>query len=290
MSGQRGKGGTTVATGGPTTGKSNWKIYRHAVGISMRYPASWKLHQAAGALQIIPPDVQMVDGQAREIYVAFADGSNGVNNAKDPRVLQLLDQKMQGFAPFLQRTTEPQNVAAGTLPGIKVTWDGTNPSGLPVTAHMYVVILKGYGVGVLALGDSRRIAERDSTVRAMFSSLAGSSESRDAHLAGTWSFWSYKGNSQFSRETKRRMILDSSGRCSWSWSSEAVGSFNTGNLYNNSGDGSMGKWSAVNGVLYILWDDGDNSSWTYRLERTNSGGRRMYLTGSNGKADEWNAQ
>lgn len=285
----KGRGGTAVASGGPAA-NSNWKVFKHAIGVSMRYPATWTQHPAAGMLQLIPPDVLMANGQAREIYVAFADGSSGVTTAEDPRVVQLLDQKMQGFAPFLQRTGEPQSVKAGTLPGIKVTWEGTNPTGLQVLAHMYVVILKGYGVGVLALGDSKRIAMREGTVQQMFSSLAGSSEKRDARLAGRWKFWSYKGNSQYSVETNRSMVLDPSGRCSWNSNGEAVGSFNTGNLYNNSGSGSLGRWSADNGVLYILWDDGDNSSWGYRFEPTQSGGRRLYLTGSNGKTDEWNPQ
>lgn len=191
--GHRRTGGTAVASGGPAAGASNWKIYKHAVGISMRYPSNWKLHQAGEALQIIPPDVLMVGGQAREIYVAFADGGSGVTSAGDPRVVQLLDQKMQGFAPFLQRTGEPQSASAGTLPGIKVTWEGTNPAGMQVLAHMYVVIMKGYGVGVLAMGDSKRIAARETTVRAMFSSLAASSESRDARLAGYLGFLELQG-------------------------------------------------------------------------------------------------
>ncbi|HEX8551361.1 MAG TPA: hypothetical protein VF681_07370 [Abditibacteriaceae bacterium] len=273
-------------TGGPQGG--DWKIYRHAVGISIRYPASWKTKEIEGALQIVPPGALVVGGQAREIYFAFADGAEGVTSAQDPRVLPYLDEKLRGIAPFLQQQGQVQTVNAGAVPGILATWQGTNPQGLDVRAHVFAVVLKGYGVGILAMGDAKRIAQREPVVRQMFASLAASSEQRDPQIAGTWKFWSYKSspNGKFGTETKRRFILGRDGRCSWSSGGETSGSAESGSFVSNRNSNDAGRWSAANGTLYVLWNDGSTSSWSYRVG-TPASGRRLYLTGASGKPDEW---
>ena len=56
------------------------------------------------------------------------------------------------------------------------------------------------------------------------------------------------------------------------------------------GDSDRGTWSAGNGKLYAMWQDGSLSEWRYRVTGQ-AGGRRLLLKASNQQQpDEWMEQ
>lgn len=287
-----------LPAGGPSAGGANWKTFRHATGLSMRYPANWKLERQEGFAFLIPPDQGKDASGPLEAYIVAGQGSEGVQSIEDPRVIDYLDQQMAGFAPFLQRQGEPERIQAATSPGIVASWSGTNPNGKLINAQVYATIVKGFSMSLITVGEPARLKKRNNIVRSVFASFAAGSGKRDPRIAGSWRFYSYKSSAdgKFGTEKNRYMRLSPDGSASWSSSSESSGNFAgrdgggnttwTGGVAGQSGSGDHGTWSAEGGELFILWNDGSTSSWNYRVQGGN-GGRKLYLKGSNAEADEW---
>ena len=297
-----GAGSTAAAgrqpAGGPgTTGA--WKIYQHAIGISVRYPTDWQLQELGSALQLVPPGVVSNAAGPTEAYLILGDGAQGIVSPSDPRVVQYFNQQIAQIAPFLVPMGQPEQLRSGAAPGILLTWEGTNPTGMVVRASLFVTILKGYAVGVLSLGDKARIAGRDPTVREIFYSLAAGAGQKDPAIVGAWRFWSYKGSSdgRFGSTTDRRLVIQADGACAWTSGGESSGVFKgtnsagettwTGGVAGQSNSGvDRGQWSAANGELYVLWGDGSTSKWNYQVTGL-PGNRRLKLKGARGEPDEW---
>ena len=284
--------------GGPGGG-DNWKVHRHATGLSMRYPPDWTVNQNQAALQLIPPGVVSNAAGPTEGYLVVADGAQGVTSVEDPRVIQYFGQQLAQMAPFLRLTGQPERILAGAAPGILLTWEGTNPMGMNMRAHVLATVLKGYAVAILAIGDKARIAERAKTVREIFASFAAGAGERDLRVVGRWKFWSYSSSAdgRYGTTTDRRFVLQADGNCQWSGSGESSGSFKGSNSLgattwtggvagqNNSGV-RQGQWSAANGSLHVLWTDGSTGGWTYEVTGV-PGNRRLLLKGNSAKPDEW---
>jgi hypothetical protein len=287
-----------LPSGGPSAGGAEWKTFRHATGLSMRYPANWKLEKQEGFAFLIPPDQGKDASGPLEAYIVAGEGANGVESIEDPQVVAYLDQQMGSFAPFLQREGEPERIQAATSPGIVASWSGTNPQGKVINAQVYATIVKGYSMSLITLGEPARLKKRDKIVRSIFASFAAGSGQRDPRIAGSWKFWSYKSSAdgKFGTETTRYMRLSPDGSASWSSNAESSGNFAgkdsggnttwTGGVAGQSGSGDRGSWSAENGELFILWNDGSTSSWDYKVAGGN-GGRKLYLKGAKAQADEW---
>ncbi|MBW3622193.1 MAG: hypothetical protein KY468_02150 [Armatimonadetes bacterium] len=278
-------------TGGPGSGPA-WKLHQHATGLSMRYPPSWKLNPLEGALQLVPPDVTSTASGPTEAYFVLGEGAEGVSSPEDPRVVAFLEQQVQQIAPFLQRAGGVEKIKAATAPGILVTWEGQSPTGMALRAQAHTTILKGYGITLFTLGVKEKIAAREKTVRSIFSSFAAGEGKRDPQLVGAWRFWSYKASAdgKFGTERSSQMVLHANGQCQWSGKSESSGSFSNsqiqGSYAGSSGDADRGTWTAANGELYIMWNDGSVSTWDYQVSGA-PGGRKMLLKGSGNKPDEW---
>jgi hypothetical protein len=265
----------------------------------MRYPPDWTVTQHPTALQLVPPNAASNASGATEVYIVLAEGAQGIASPEDPRIVQYFGQELAKFAPFLRPSGQQERVRAGPAPGVLLTWEGSNPMGMVVRARMFVTILKGYAVAILALGDQAKIAERDSVVRGMFSSFAAGAGEKDPRIVGSWKYWSYSSSAggSYSTEINRRFVLQPDGSCFWSSGSESAGSFKGSNSLgettwtggvagqNNSGV-KRGQWSAGNGSLHVLWDDGSGSMWDYQVGGV-PGNRRLNLKGSGAKPDEW---
>lgn len=52
-------------------------------------------------------------------------------------------------------------------------------------------------------------------------------------------------------------------------------------------DGEVSGSLSGGPLLYMLWDGGETSNRRYRFDGASS--RRLYLTGDDGRTDEWNA-
>lgn len=284
-------------TGGPTEG-SAWKVFKHPTGVSMSYPPTWQLRDLTGALQLIPPDAASNADGPTEAYIVSAQAAEGITSAEDPRVINYLDLQMRQLAPFLQRTGQGEKVKAGTVPGVLLTWDGSNPRGLEVRAQTYAIVLKGYGIGVTALGGKNEIARREKIVRGVFASLAAGEGEKDPQLVGAWRFWSYTSSKIVSSGTEqtRLLVLRADGTCLWSSQTESSTQVSGkdylgnetywGGVAGTSSDRDRGTWTAGAGRLYVTWQNGSLSEWGYRMIGT-PGARRLYLQGNSPKPDEW---
>jgi hypothetical protein len=124
--------------------------------------------------------------ETAEAYLVFAEAAEDITSAKDPRVVQFLDQQLGQMLPFLKRSGESEKIRAGAAPGILVTWEGDNPKGMTVHAHAFATVLKGYGIALVGLGDRKQIAAREKTLRGIFASFAAGEGQKDPQLVGMW--------------------------------------------------------------------------------------------------------
>jgi hypothetical protein len=289
---------TNEPAGGPGRGAA-WKTYRHPTGLQMAYPPDWQLKEHPGMLQVIPPDAASNADGPTEAYLVFAEAAEGARSAEDPRVVQYLDGQLGQLIPSLKRAGEPEKVRAGAAPGILATWEGTNARGMLIRAQAFATILKGYGVALVGLGDKDQISRREKTLRGIFASFAAGEGQKDLQLVGAWKYWHYSTSAMggFSTERTRFLRLGADGTCVWSSQTESGGSVQGRDSAGNEtwragiagvGEGSdCGTWSAGNGKLYILWQNGSLSEWGYSVSGQ-VGDRRLRLKGSNQQEpDEW---
>ncbi|MDB6041123.1 MAG: hypothetical protein JWM99_4964 [Verrucomicrobiales bacterium] len=276
-----------------------WKVYKHPTGLSMSYPPDWQLKPFPQGLQLIPPDAGSNEKGPTEAYLVFAESAEGISTAEDPRVLAYIETQLLQVAPFFRRSGEVEKISAGTAPGIFVIWDGTNPDGMKVQAQALSTILKGYGISVVALGETARIKSREKTIRTIFASFAAGAAEKDPQLIGSWKFWSYSASAdgKFGTERSRFMTLQSDGTALWKGRSESIGSVSgrdylgnetfSGGVAGQNGSSDRGFWSAGDGKLYVRWQDGSTGEWSYRLGGV-PGNRRLFLQAADQKKpDEW---
>jgi hypothetical protein len=289
---------TNQPSNGPGAG-APWKIYKHATGLSVAYPPDWEMRMLPQCLQLIPPDAGSNDKGATEAYLVFAGGAEGVTSADDPRAIASVEGPLLQVAPFLRRAGQIEKIHAGSSPGICITWEGTNPDGMKVKAEALCTVLKGYGLAAVGLGETKSIEKREKILRSVFASFSAGSGQKDPQLVGAWKFWSYSGSASgnYSTERTRFMNLQADGTAQWSSRSESAASVSgknylgqetfNGGVVGNNADNDRGTWSAGDGKLYILWQNGSTSDWNYQLSGA-AGNRRLMLKGADqAKPDEW---
>ncbi|MBM3880933.1 MAG: hypothetical protein FJ387_14640 [Verrucomicrobia bacterium] len=292
---------TGEPVGGPAPGAA-WKTYRHPTGLRMSYPQDWQLTEHAQMLQLVPPDAGSNADGPTEAYLVFAEAAEDAQSAEDPRVLQYLDAQLGQLMPFLKRTGAPEKIRAGAAPGMLATWEGQNPRGMLVRAYAFATILKGYGVALIAVGDKHQTTPRERTLRGVFASFAAGEGQKDPQIVGTWKHWHYSSSALggHSTESTRFLRLLADGTCSWSSQTESSGSIRgrdsggneswTAGYASVGGDSDQGTWSAGNGKLYVMWQNGSLSEWAYSVSGQ-PGGPRLLLKGHNqAKPDEWMEQ
>jgi hypothetical protein len=59
-----------------------------------------------------------------------------------------------------------------------------------------------------------------------------------------------------------------------------------GGVASQSANGDRGQWTAGNGKLYVLWDDGTTGTWDYEV-RNPGNGKKLFLKGNQKEPDEW---
>jgi len=285
--------------GGPGQNAS-WKIFKHPIGLSVRYPPSWKFEALpdGSGHQLTPPDVAKVDGGPSEAYIVLGAAAEGITSVEDPRVAPYVEQQVAQLLPTMQRVGEVQTLRSGSQPALSIGWEGQSPSGQKMRAQVLTTILKGYAVTIFSVGVKDKIAARDKTIREVFASLAAGAGQKDQQLVGTWKFWSYKSSAdgKFGTETTRFFRLLADGTCAWTNNSESAGNFTgkdslgnttwTAGVAGQGGNADTGTWSAGNNQLYVMWKDGSSSAWGYQVGGA-PGNRRLMLQGVGKKPDEW---
>lgn len=266
----------------PTGTLKNGKEYVHPSGGKFKYPADWKLDELDGALKLTPPDAQ--EGEA---YLVLAEQAQGATDPGTPEILAYLDSQVQAQLPFMKRTGQPEKATAGAGKGVMLIWDGKSAD-KEIRVRAYVTILKGYGVALVAAGPKDRIDAKDKILREIFYTFGWGQGKLDTNLVGEWTYWGYKGSSNYGygKETRAYAVLRADGTFSYSNDSETAISASTGSLVSRRGSGWNGTWTADGTTLFLNFEDGTSDSFPYKFKQE---GQNVFLqvTGSDGKAMDW---
>jgi hypothetical protein len=248
---------------------ANGEEYTHASGGKFRLPKGWRVQEAEGYLQLVPPD----PGQG-ELIIINSESAEGATDPGSPEVLAYLDGQLASVMPDARRVGKPERLVAGAGKGVVLDWQGT-AEGRKVKVRGYVTILQGKGVALVIVGNEGQVSGRDATLRSIFATVGWGQGKTDQSLVGTWNHWSYKGSSDYSysRETKITVTLGADGTFNYQNGSETQmggGTYGTaGNhsLYARGGNGWSGRWTADGSTLILHFEDGTTEEFSYRFEQ-----------------------
>jgi hypothetical protein len=262
-----------AAVGAPPTRAAD-KTANHPLGISFRHPDDWQIGSAGGMMLLVPPDLATSANGALEIYyLQVAARPTDLTRADDSRVAAALDAQWGRQFPFLKRTGEPVGVATELGPGAALAWKGTSETGEAVRARSFTVISQGFLFQLIGVGLQEKVAAREETLRAVFSSFEAAEPRHDAELVGLWRFEKTSSliSGNFTAATLDRIELqlepDGSGR--FAETTRVVGDpGDTGEKTESFGL----QWFAGEGILCLAVGDGSFASMQYEVQ-TGSGGR-----------------
>ena len=268
----------------PNATAGNWKTYKHPVGLSLRYPGDWTLQEVPGFIQLISPEVnKSAQGQPTELYIVSAEQAGRISSLEDPRLISALGSSMTQMFPFLQRVGGMERIKAGNVSGIMLTREGTNPQGMKVRGQLSVTILKGFSLSVFAIGSEDVITARQQTVREIFSSFDAGPGERDPQLVGVWqsglrgdgvsdrsSRYTLGEDGTLIKVTRLQSIVDAPGV-----------SLDTDD---DQTETMSGTWSAGDGRLFVLWENGSTDDVAYEVRTDSAGSRVAMLSGAQGTA------
>ncbi|MBI2191915.1 MAG: hypothetical protein HYU36_08025 [Planctomycetes bacterium] len=275
---------------GPRTGKT----YRHPLGFSFGYPATWNVQETQAGLQLVPPDVATSAQGALEAYLIIGQPAAGITKPDDPRVVQFFDQQVLSFAPFLQRSQKFEVLKTGGQAAAGYLWEGKSPIGVQSRMKAYVVILKGYAIGLIAVGATERIEAREGVLREMFTTFGFGEGEKDPRLVGAWRYEHYYSTKDFSSTSIKTTVLRPDGSFSSSGQTMANaqhrdgGGDLTGSTMLDTGEsaGDRGRWGAGGSKLFLIWDDGSYAEYQYHVEGQ-PGARNLLLVTPDGKKQLW---
>ena len=271
---------SVAGTGSPAPNATagEWKTYKHPVGISVRYPADWTLQEVPGFIQLFSPEVnKSAQGQPTELYIVAAEQAGRISSLEDPRLISALGSSMTQMFPFLQRVGGMERIKAGNVSGIMLTREGTDPRGMKVRGQLSATILKGFSLSVFAIGSEDVMTARQQTVREIFSTFDAGAGERDPQLVGLWqsglrddevsdrsSRYTLGADGTLTKVTRSQTIVDAPGI-----SLETEDQTET----------MRGTWSAGDGRIFVLWENGSTDDVTYQV-RTDSAGSRVAMLSS----------
>lgn len=270
---------------------ADWKTYRNPIGLTFRYPTTWKMTDLNGSLLLVPPGGEVpVGGIPAEIYNVVALPVQGINRVDDPRLLQMADGMVAQMFPYMQRSGSGEAIRLpGNTNGLIVTYDGNNPTtGKPSRIRSYAVIHKGMLLQIQAWGDRDKLTSRDVVLRQIYGSITPGPSENDPKIVGNWT----------GGETgSDRITQDGGGRLQSSLASQSSSSYRLlpdGTLHAltvsrssvairsskslpesqqvdallDTGDQQewkKGRWYAGHGKVVVLMDDGTGMSADYQI-------------------------
>ncbi|UCG58086.1 MAG: SHOCT domain-containing protein [Phycisphaerales bacterium] len=280
------------------SGKIEGQTYRHVIGFSFWYPASWTVKELEDTLQLIPPDPGKTPaGEPTELYFILGDSvaGEGIYNPYDPRVVQHMDQVVSSISPFLKRTGAPAPIKMTNSQGAVMNWEGKSPRGDLVCSRAYVSIIKDHGVALLGLCFKERLEARDADLRRIFASFSLGSGQLDPQLFGQWSFlttqsitnWSpfetdYS-RAQLASDTTGTLVFRPDGTWMRTDRTQMIAGAGGVWLESNETDVSKGRWYAGSGALYLIWEDNSWQDYKYQLRGTGQGARLLLVSGEKGE-------
>lgn len=260
--------GAEPAPTGPTV------AWRHDLGAELDVPADWEIVPDDGSSAFVPPG-ERIDGENARLVCSFvfveAPGARSLDSlesvedaAVDTAVL----------AQFLEHAQDVEFVALRDRAAVVLGFDSHN-EGVDGRIELYATVHGEQIVGLLVAGERASFDAHRPAISAMFQSLrfgpggavatgsvAASAASAGHPLVGRWTHSEGYASGGFSIATETTMALSADGR--YRWSSEVAG----GDSYNgfDSGDApETGRWSADDGVLRLVCDDGSEREYGFRL-------------------------
>jgi len=253
----------------PNATAGNWKTYKHPVGLSLRYPSDWTVQEVPGLIQLISPEVQKsAQGQPTELSIVSAEQAGRISSLDDPRLISALGSSMTQMFPFLQRDGGMERIKAGNVSGIMLTREGTNPQGMKVRGQLSATILNGFSLSVFAIGSEDVTTARQQTVREIFSSFDAGAGERDPQLVGAWE----TGLRDDGVATSSRYTLGADGTLTKVTRSQTDDQTET----------MSGTWSAGEGRLFVLWENGSADDVAYEVRTDSAGSRVAMISGPQG--------
>ncbi|HZH98425.1 MAG TPA: hypothetical protein VEX38_05595 [Fimbriimonadaceae bacterium] len=273
----------------PLTSKSNgknpyagWKIIKHPVGVSMRYPGDWTIRQSEDGYQLVPPG----SNPDKEMYIVKGDSAEGLTDPMSQMFVAAIDQQVavEGGGA-LKRKGAPKAARAGNGKGVLLVYEAQGPNG-KVELRGYLTILKAYGVGIVALGDPDLLAKRADTLEKMFGTLIIGESEVDKELVGRWTKFSETiinsqssggrrpGDASLVGNHNTSVALNPDGSFTMRVQSHSIAGGSGVFIENKSDDTYEGMWAASDGKLILMWKDG-SEEYTYRVE-----GNRVILRGA----------
>ncbi len=156
-----------------------------------------------------------------------------------------------------------------------LSWKGTHPNGTGYRGKMWITLLNGFGVGLVAVSPSGHFPEREAALREIFATLGFKKPKSDPRLFGKWKYEKVYMSGSFSAITIRNMILNPNGTCleggklSASMShQDSDGNF-TGSTGGNRDGGFQyrGRWSTRGKTLHMDWGPDGLEEWEYIISR-----------------------
>jgi len=267
------------------------KTYEHAIGFSFWYPEGWVVKDVNDALQLVPHNAAVANGQPAEVY--FITGQplegSGVTSANDPQVIAFLDQLIhQKVSAAMQRTKEPTAITTTNGKGLVMEWEVKGEHGT-VLARTYTCILKGWGVIFGAFGIKDKVLAREADLKTIFNSFGFEAGKQDPAVVGAWQLFATRtlrneDNINFTTDDPRRASSVSSEQTTLllrpdgtaqrvsiyrmiAGGGAAGGSSKVWIDTGEQKDKKTGRWNAGNGTLFVMWSNGAMDSWRYGLVR-----------------------
>jgi hypothetical protein len=261
------------------------KTYTHPIGFTFWYPEQWQAQETEAGIQLAPPDVSANAQGPTEVYLVTGESAEGVERPDDPRFVQYLDSQLRTLLPFMQRTGEVEALQTPSGPGALITWEGKNPTGMLVRARVFAVILKGYGVALVALGDKERINSREPALREVFLTFGLGEAKRDPRFIGVWRSESYYSSGDFSSASVRYMTFQPDG--TFSSGGRLMFSSDAGTGDTGDSDGERGRWAAANDKVYLMWDNGSYAEYGYYIQGQPGSQEMLFKPTNGGKNELW---
>ncbi len=249
------------------------KVYRHSCGVYFLYPEEWRLQEGEVALSLIPPDLTKIAGQAGELFLVLGESAEGIARPDDPGIVRYVSRLVSDLIPFLKKRNE---MKVQTIRGRDVgtlLWKGTHQNGTEYRGKIWVTLLNGFGVGLLAVSPSNIFSQREITIREIFSTLGFKKPASDPRLSGIWKHEKVYMSGEFSAITVRTMILNPDGTCleggklAASMShQDSDGNFSGSTSGKSSGGFRyQGKWSTRNKQIFLNWGTDGEETWDYLI-------------------------
>ena len=259
---------------------SDWTEFRHSLGSTLRHPSAWRTEEFPEGVRIHP-----AKAAGSETIVVTGIAANGATDPMAPDVGAYLDATLQQMLPGLRRTGEPVSVAAANGRGALYRYAGKGFDGAEMLCHVYVTIENGVAFSLSAVAPPATLRSRTGTLEKIFASIELGSPATataggttptgdDPRLIGMFKGESLAGGDYGAYvNTQLAYVLNADGTVYYGAQSHFSSSSRdyNGNLrWSASGvtDGSVqsGRWSARNGMLTVVWDNGQRAVFAYGFE------------------------